>query len=133
MYDLRNFVGDRLQVGFRHAAEKFQAAWKKKYPRRKVEFGFNSIAGYTTGLVLDKSLSEMESLEQTELRRAIFARSGKLKTLDGTFALDATGGQIGEMTPLGSSLPDEHGHLKLEAVYPNESATASRSIRGRDG
>ena len=96
----------------------FREAWKKKYPDGKVEFGFNSIAGYTTGLVLDKSLSEMTSLEQTELRRSIFAQSGKLKTLDGTFELDAMGGQIGELTPLGQMVPDDHGHLKFNVLYP---------------
>ncbi|MCG4934249.1 hypothetical protein, partial [Dorea formicigenerans] len=62
--------------------DQFRDAWKKKYPDGKVEFGFNSIAGYTTGLVLEKALSEVNSLEQLELRRAIFAQSGKLKTID---------------------------------------------------
>ena len=102
----------------------FRDAWKKKYPDGKVEFGFNSIAGYTTGLVLDKSLSEMASLEQTELRRAVFAQSGKLKTLDGTFELDAMGGQIGELTPLGQVMLDDHGHLKFNVLYPPKDANA---------
>ncbi|HMN72755.1 MAG TPA: amino acid ABC transporter substrate-binding protein [Rhodoblastus sp.] len=110
------------EVNFGMNLEQFRAAWNKKYTDGKVEFGFNSIAGYTTGLVLDKSLSEMTSLEQTELRRAVFAQSGKLKTLDGTFALDEMGGQIGELTPLGQFTPDEHGHLKLKAIYPKETA-----------
>jgi branched-chain amino acid transport system substrate-binding protein len=101
----------------------FKDAWHKKYADAKVEFGFNSIAGYTTGLVLQKSLSEMANLEQTELRRAIFAQSGKLKTLDGTFALDDTGGQIGELTPLGQFVPGSDGHLKLVALYPEATAT----------
>ncbi|MDE2363799.1 MAG: amino acid ABC transporter substrate-binding protein [Hyphomicrobiales bacterium] len=102
----------------------FRDAWKKKFPDNKVEFGFNSIAGYTTGLVLEKALGEMASLDQTELRRAVFAQSGKLKTLDGTFALDELGGQIGELTPLGQFVPGEGGHLKLNALYPPDSATA---------
>ena len=97
--------------------KEFRDAWKQKYPDGKVEFGFNSIAGYTSGLVLEKSLSEMTSLEQTELRRAVFAQSGKLKTLDGPFELDETGGQIGELTPLGQLVPDDHGHLKFQVIY----------------
>ena len=111
------------KVDFGMDLARFRDAWGKKYPDGKVEFGFNSIAGYTTGLVLEKALGDMASLEQAELRRAIFAQSGKLKTLDGTFALDETGGQIGELTPLGQFVPDEHGHLKLNAIYPQDTAT----------
>ena len=102
--------------------DQFRDAWKKKYPEGKVEFGFNSIAGYTTGLVLEKALSEVNSLEQLELRRAIFAQSGKLKTIDGTFELDSMGAQIGELTPLGQFQPDSHGHPKLIALYPPETS-----------
>ena len=57
-------------------------------PDSQVEFGFNSVAGYTTGLVLEKALATATSLDQLELRKAIFALSGNLKTLDGTFELD---------------------------------------------
>ena len=34
----------------------FRAAWTKKYGEGNVAFGFNSVAGYTTGLVLQKAL-----------------------------------------------------------------------------
>ncbi len=100
----------------------FRALWDKKYSDGKVEFGFNSVAGYTTALVIEKTLSEVASLDQLELRRAVFSLSGKLKTLDGTFALDETGGQIGELTPLGQLEIDEHDHLKFVTVYPHEVA-----------
>lgn len=101
----------------------FRAAWDKKYTDGKVEFGFNSVAGYTTALVIEKALSEATSLDQLELRRAVFSLSGKLKTLDGTFALDETGGQVGELTPLGQLAIDEHDHLKFVTVYPHEVAS----------
>lgn len=100
----------------------FRAAWDKKYADGKVEFGFNSVAGYTTALVIEKTLAEAASLDQLELRRAVFSLSGKLKTLDGTFALDETGGQIGELTPLGQLELTEHDHLKFVTVYPHELA-----------
>lgn len=100
----------------------FRAAWDKKYSDGKVEFGFNSVAGYTTALVIEKALGEATSLDQLELRRAVFSLSDKLKTLDGTFALDETGGQIGELTPLGQLELDDHGHLKFVTVYPHEVA-----------
>jgi len=87
-----------------------------------VEFGFNSVAGYTTGLVLEKALAAAASLDQLELRKAVFSLSGNLKTLDGTFELDPTGAQIGEITPLGQLTADEHDHLKLITVWPHEVA-----------
>ena len=99
----------------------YRAAWDKKYADGKVEFGFNSVAGYTTGLVLEKALSETESLDQLALRKAIFGLSGKLRTLDGTFELDATGGQIGEITPLGQ-LTSKDGHIHFVTVWPHEVA-----------
>src|SRR3974390_3296680 len=95
----------------------YEAAWQQKYANTNVEFGFNSVAGYTTGLVLEKALSVAASLDQLELRKAIFRLSGNLKTLDGTFELDPAGAQIGEITPLGQLIVDEHGHLKFVTVW----------------
>ena len=51
----------------------YKAAWDKKYPDGKIEFGFNAVAGYTTGLVIEKTLSVATSLDQIELRRAVSA------------------------------------------------------------
>src|SRR5271156_4146739 len=100
-----------------------RAAWEKAYPDGKVEFGFNAVAGHTTGLVMEKTLSVATSLDQLELRRANFSLSGQLKTLDGTYALDDIGGQIGELTPLGQLELNEHGHVKFVSIYPHETAT----------
>ncbi|MGO4713852.1 amino acid ABC transporter substrate-binding protein [Bradyrhizobium sp. 2TAF24] len=110
-------------VNFGMKLPEFRAAWDKKYADGKVEFGFNSVAGYTTGLVIEKTMTEATSLDQLEIRRAVFSLSGRLKTLDGTFALDETGGQIGELTPLGQLELNDHGHLKFVTVYPHEVAT----------
>jgi branched-chain amino acid transport system substrate-binding protein len=100
----------------------YKKAWDAKYGDGKVEFGFNAVAGYTTGLVVEKALSVTDSLDQLALRRAIFSLSGKLKTLDGSFMLDDTGAQIGETTPIGQ-LVAEGGHLKFVRVWPDEVAT----------
>jgi branched-chain amino acid transport system substrate-binding protein len=108
---------------FGMSLSEFRAAWEKKYPGSKVEFGFNSVAGYTTGLILEKALASAESLDQLALRRAIFALSGKLKTIDGVFELDESGAQIGEITPLGQLVPDGSGGIKFVIVYPHEVAT----------
>jgi branched-chain amino acid transport system substrate-binding protein len=100
----------------------FKAAWDKKYSGSHVEFGFNSVAGYTTGLVLERALATTDSMDQLALRKAIFGLSGKLKTVDGTFELDDTGAQIGEITPLGQLVPDGKGGLKFVVVYPHDMA-----------
>ena len=74
---------------------------------------------------LEKTLSVATSLDQMELRKANFSLSGQLKTLDGTYALDEMGGQIGELTPLGQLELDEKNPEKLKfiSVYPHETAT----------
>jgi branched-chain amino acid transport system substrate-binding protein len=110
-------------VNFGMTMKDYKAAWEKKYPEGKIEFGFNAVAGYTTGLLIEKTLAVATSLDQMELRRAVFSLSGQLKTLDGTFALDETGGQIGELTPLGQLALDDHGHIKFVSIYPHETAT----------
>ena len=61
--------------------------------------------------------------DQLELRRAIFSLSGTLKTLDGTFELDDTGAQIGEITPLGQLVAEGANHVKFTTVWPHEVAT----------
>jgi branched-chain amino acid transport system substrate-binding protein len=104
---------------FGMSLQDYTAEWHKKYADAKVEFGFNSIAGYNTGLVLEKTLAAADSLDQLELRKAIFSLSGNLKTLNGTFELDPTGAQIGEITPLGQFVAGENNALKLVTVWPH--------------
>jgi branched-chain amino acid transport system substrate-binding protein len=109
------------ETNFGMPLKEFRDAWEKKYPGDKVEFGFNSVAGYTTGLVLEKTLATADSLDQLELRKAVFAQSGKLKTLDGAFELDPNGAQIGESTPIGQ-LTLDGDNLKLTVVWPHDLA-----------
>ncbi len=107
------------ETNFGMSLKDYSAEWHKKYANTQVEFGFNSVAGYTTGLVLEKALAAADSLDQLELHKAVFSLSGNLKTLDGTFELDSTGAQIGEITPLGQFVADEQDHLKLVTVWPH--------------
>jgi len=110
------------ETNFGMPLKEYKEAWDKKYGHGQVEFGFNSVAGYTTGLVLEKALSVTESLDQLALRKVIFSLSGQLKTLDGNFELDQNGAQIGEITPLGQ-LINEGGHVKFVTVWPHDVAT----------
>lgn len=104
--------------------KEFREAWHKTYGESQVEFGFNSVAGYTTGLIVEKTLAAADSLEQLELRKAMMSLSGKVKTLDGTFELDATGAQVGETMPLGQIVEDK-GHVSFVTVWPKEAATGN--------
>jgi branched-chain amino acid transport system substrate-binding protein len=110
--------------------DQFREAYEKVGQAAGVEFGFNAIAGYTVGLVLQETLSHTEGLDQNSLRKAIFSLSGKLKTLDGTFELDEHGAQIGEITPLGQVAKDGKD-VKLIVVYPHELATGKPDLSGK--
>ncbi len=110
----------------------FKEAWEKAVgPNGGVEFGFNSIAGYTTGLILQETLSHTESLDQAGLRTAVFSLSGKLKTLDGPFELDEHGAQIGEITPLGQVEANGKGGVTLKVVYPHSLANGTPALDGK--
>ena len=103
----------------------FRTVWDKAYANTGVEFGWNAVVGYTTALVVQQALATTDSMGQLDLRKAVFAQSGKLRTLDGTFALDAVGEQVGEITPIGQMVPDGHGGLALRIVYPANVADAA--------
>jgi len=118
-YDYKPEVGmDRQQ---------FKAAWDKKYPSG-VAFGANAIYGYMTGLVIQQTLATAEGMSQMDIHNAVFGLSGKLKTLDGTFELNAEGAQIGEITPLGQLQPNGKGGLNLVAVYPPDRANGKATL-----
>jgi branched-chain amino acid transport system substrate-binding protein len=110
--------------------DQFREAFEKAAKGGGVEFGFNALAGYTVGLVLQETLSHATALDQESLKAAVFGLSGKLKTLDGTFAVDEHGAQIGEITPLGQVSVDGKG-VKLTVVYPHDLATGKADLSGK--
>jgi branched-chain amino acid transport system substrate-binding protein len=116
------WLENKAEVGMTTA--QLHAVWEKSYPGSGVEFGYNSLAGYTTGLVIGQALGNADSLAQLDLRKAVQAQSGKLNTLDGHFELDEMGGQIGEITPLGQIVPDGKDKVKIVPVYPADIASA---------
>ncbi len=118
-------IAYKPQVGPTEA--EFRAAFQVANAGSGVAYGFNAIAGYTVGLVLQETLRNADSLDQLALRKAVFGLSGKLKTLDGTFQLDDAGAQIGEITPLGQVAPNGSG-VKITVVYPHDLATGKPVI-----
>ena len=98
--------------------EQFRGSWEKAYAKSGVEFGWNAIAGYVTGLVLGQTLACTDSLAQLDVRKSVFSLSGKLKTLIGTFELNEQGAQIGELTPIGQIAPEGKDGIHFTVVYP---------------
>jgi branched-chain amino acid transport system substrate-binding protein len=105
-------------------------AWVRGHKLPGVEFGYNALAGYQAGLVIERALAVADSLDQLELRRAVFTLSGHLRTLAGPFLLAPDGSQSGEILPLGQIVPrktptnaidDTYG---LNIVWPATLATA---------
>ena len=111
------------KVNYGPTLARFHAAWDKQYPKGSgVPWGADGLMGYMTGLVVQKALATTAGMGQLDLRRAVFAQSGKLRTLAGPFRLSRDGAQIGEMTPIGQLHADGHGGLGLVAVYPPATA-----------
>jgi branched-chain amino acid transport system substrate-binding protein len=111
--------------------QQFRAAWEKAYANSGVEYGWNALAGYLTGLVVGEALARTESMAQLDLRKAVFSLSGKLKTLIGTFQLNEEGAQIGELTPIGQLTADSKGALHFVVVYPHDVATGKPHFNAR--
>jgi branched-chain amino acid transport system substrate-binding protein len=111
------------EPNFGTSLKDYREAWHAKYADPRLEFSFNSLAGYTTGVVLEKALATAASLDQLELRKAIVGFSGQLKTLDGTFELEpATGAQIGERSAIGQLVPGDEKNLKVVTFWPPDVA-----------
>ncbi|MCY0902883.1 MAG: ABC transporter substrate-binding protein [Firmicutes bacterium] len=74
---------------------------------------FLNVAGYNTGLIIEKTLETSPNLSQLGMRDAISKFSGHITTLDGKFKVDASGAQLGEYLPVGQLLA--HGPHTLVA------------------
>ncbi len=117
----------KVNVGL--SLPEFKRLWTQTYAGAPgAEFGQNAVAGYTVGLVLQETLADTTSLDQMALHDAVFGLSGKITTISGPFALDATGAQIGEIMPLGQAEPEGKDGMKLVVVYPPDLATGHAKL-----
>ena len=118
-----------FKVDYGMNRDQFQEAfenWISSHHLPGIEFGYNGLAGYLAGILIEKTLSVADSLDQLELRRAIFTLSGHLNTLAGPFVLAPDGSQSGEILPLGQLVPGKtlEGEFGLNIVWPADLATA---------
>lgn len=119
----------KYKVKYGLDADQFEAAfkhWTASHNDADVEFGYNALAGYQAGLVIERALAVATSLDQLELRRAVFTLSGNLDTAMGHFLLAKDGSQDGLIAPLAQITPAPAGSTAfgLNIVWPPERATA---------
>ena len=108
------------KVNYGMGLGRFKEAFRKANGKNP---NFLNIAGFNTGLIIQKTLDVAPSLDQLALRRSIVDFSGKLHTLNGTFKIDtATGAQIGETLPVGQFIPGSRG-LTVRMLYPPDLVT----------
>lgn len=101
----------RPSVNFGLSLSQFQS----QYGKTGHHVNFLSIAGYNTGLVIQKTLETANSLKQLSLRNAAAKASGSLRTIDGTFRINNAGAQIGETLPVGQWIAKGH-QLKMHVL-----------------
>ncbi len=86
-----------------------------------------NIAGYQAGLIVQATLANSPSLSPISMRITAQKLSGHIETLEGTFALDANGSQVGLYQPIGQFVPGPNGTVSLESVFPTKYASAQAS------
>lgn len=91
----------------------FESAYKQQTGQSA---NFLSIAGYNTGLIIQKTLETANSLNQLSLRHAVSHFSGSLTTLDGTFKINSEGAQVGETLPVGKITTTSQGQVSVKFV-----------------
>ena len=96
-------------VNYGMSIAQFEQAFKKQTGSSP---NFLNVAGYNTGLILQKTLATATSLSQKSMRQAVTGFSGSITTLDGKFQINNQGAQIGETLPVGQ-FTVSNGKLKV--------------------
>ncbi|HUY86432.1 MAG TPA: ABC transporter substrate-binding protein, partial [Acidimicrobiales bacterium] len=110
------------QVNFGMTTPEFMNAYQAANPGSAVNF--LNIAGYQAGLIVQATLENSPALTPIAMRITVQKLSGHLQTIEGTFAIDQNGSQVGLYQPIGQIVPDGSGGLTLNAVFPPKYATA---------
>ncbi len=79
---------------------------------------FLNIAGYNTGLIIQKTLDTANSLSQLSLRHAVTKFSGTIETIDGKFQVNSEGAQTGETLPVGKLITNSQGKVSVDLLTP---------------
>lgn len=104
---------DHSGVNYGMNLQDFESAFKTYSGN---DINFLNVAGYNTGLDIQKTLETTKSLSQTDIRAAVNQFSGTITTLDGTFQIDSqSGAQLGESLPVGQWVM-QGGSLKMNVI-----------------
>ncbi|HEV2376400.1 MAG TPA: ABC transporter substrate-binding protein [Streptosporangiaceae bacterium] len=87
---------------------------------------FLSIAGYNAGLAIQAAFAHATSMSQLGIRAGVTAVNGKLQTLEGTFQVNDTGAQVGELLPVAQAFPTGSG-FTFKIVYPASPSQTAQS------
>ncbi len=102
-------------VNYGMNSSQFIAAYKKATGQST---NFLNIAGYNTGLIIQKTLETANSLSQLSLRHAVSRFSGTIETLDGKFQINSEGAQTGETLPVGKFTTNSAGKVSVDLLTP---------------
>ncbi|AUW93881.1 amino acid ABC transporter substrate-binding protein [Sulfobacillus thermotolerans] len=102
-------------VNYGMDSSQFIAAFKKATGDNA---NFLNIAGYNTGLIIQKTLQTANSLSQLSLRHAVSRFSGTIETLDGKFQINSEGAQTGETLPVGKISANAQGQVSVQLMTP---------------
>jgi len=100
------------------------SAFEQAFSASNGPVSFLNVAGYQLGLVIQDALAHAASLDQLAIRAGVTAISGQLKTLTGTFIVNDTGAQLGELLPVAQDQPSSSGQIDWKIVYPADQANA---------
>jgi branched-chain amino acid transport system substrate-binding protein len=117
-----NFFNTYTNVSEGLPTKAFLAKLSATYPSAVNTLG---LLGYNTGLVIEAALRNATSLSQLALRNALTEVSGHLTTVDGTFAINSEGAQVGELLPLAQLFPGSGNAVELKPVTPPAPSIAS--------
>lgn len=83
---------------------------------------FLDVAGYNTGLIMQKMLATSPKFTQVSFDKALLKMSGKTTTILGNFDMTNHGAQHGELFPVAQIVP-KNGKNHIVVVYPKKQAT----------
>lgn len=98
-------------VNYGLTLDQFETQFKKSTGN---DVNFLNVAGYTSGLTIQKTIETATSLDQLSLRKA--AGNISMNTLDGPFKINSQGAQMGETLPVGQYSLDSSGNLKMNIL-----------------
>jgi branched-chain amino acid transport system substrate-binding protein len=88
------------------------------------DIDYHSPGGYSGCLVMEQAVRNVGELDQTAIAEELHAIEMGIPFANGTYAVNEQGIQVGQAPSLGQWQEQDDGEVGLEAVWPDEYATA---------